>query len=133
MANTLTPTLPSIIKPIRKEKEYAAALAAVEKFFDKENAGKKLTKAEVDLMELLCILIEKYEDDHYAIPYPDPIAAIRFRMEQQGLRNADLATYMGSASRVSEVLSGKRKLTLDMVVNLHKGLAIPLESLLGVG
>jgi HTH-type transcriptional regulator / antitoxin HigA len=77
-------------------------------------------------------LISKYEDRNHEIPPPDPIEAIRFRMEQAGLHQKDLIPYIGAASRVSEVLHGKRKLTPDMIRGLHEGLSIPLASLLGV-
>ncbi len=84
-----------------------------------------------DRLELLAHLIEVYEKQHYPVPLPDPVEAIRFRMEQAGLAQRDLAPYLGGASRVSEVLGGRRPLTLKMIRALHEGLGIPAESLLG--
>jgi HTH-type transcriptional regulator/antitoxin HigA len=75
------------------------------------------------------LLISAYEEQHDPINLPDPIAAIQFRMEQHGLRQADLVSYIGNKSKVSEVLSGKRPLSLSMIRKLHKGLGIPLEVL----
>jgi HTH-type transcriptional regulator/antitoxin HigA len=75
-------------------------------------------------------LIEKYEDEHYPIEAPDPIEAIKFRMEQMDMNNQDLAEVIGYKSRVSEIFNRKRKLTLNMIRNLHKKLKIPYESLM---
>jgi transcriptional regulator with XRE-family HTH domain len=76
-------------------------------------------------------LIQAYEDQHYPIAKPDPVEAIRFRMDQQDLKPADLVPFLGSKSKVSEVLNGKRSLSMTMVRKLHQGLGIPAESLLG--
>lgn len=84
-------------------------------------------------MEVLTTLIEAYENKRYPVSPPDPIEAIRFRMEQQGLSPADLQPYIGASGRVSEVLNGKRPLSLRMVKRLHEGLRIPYESLLAGG
>ena len=81
-------------------------------------------------MEVLVTLIEAYEEKHYPIAPPDPIEAIKFRMEQQGLTKRDLEAYIGPSGRVSEVLSGKRKLSLRMIKRLHDGLKIPYDSLM---
>jgi len=83
-----------------------------------------------DGMELLSVLIEKYEDEHYPIAPPDPIEAIKFRMEQAGLTKKALIPYLGSRSRVSEILSGKRELTLGMIRALNAHLGIPAEVLI---
>ena len=83
-----------------------------------------------DELDLLCTLVESYEMAHYPIAPPDPIDAILFRMEQMGMTKTDMAKYLGSQSRVSEVLGRKRKLTLKMVKSLYKGLKIPAEILL---
>ena len=80
-------------------------------------------------LEILAILIEKYEDEHYPIEAPDPIAAIKFRMEQLGYKQKDLETIIGYKGRVTEILSKKRKLTLEMIRKLHEKLNIPLELL----
>jgi len=86
---------------------------------------------EADQMEILVTLIEAYENKHYPITPPNPIEAIKFRMEQQGLKPKDLEVYIGSSGRVSEVLNCKRPLSLRMIKRLHAGLNIPYESLLG--
>ncbi len=85
---------------------------------------------EDDDAELLGILIEKYEDEYYPIEAPDPIEAIRFRMEQMNMDNQDLAKVLGYKSRVSEIFNRKRKLSLKMIRNLHEKLKIPYESLI---
>lgn len=113
------------IKLIKTQKDYQAALRQFDKVFD----AKKGTK-EADQAELLAILIEKYEDERYPIEAPDPIEAIKFRMEQLDLNRSDLASVLGYKSRVTEVLSGKRKLSLQMIRNLHDHLKIPYEALM---
>ena len=85
---------------------------------------------EAEEMEILVALVEAYENKHYPISPADPIEAIKFRMEQQGLTPRDLETYIGSSGRVSEVLNRKRALSLRMIKRLHEGLRIPYESLL---
>lgn len=85
--------------------------------------------AEGEEVELLSLLIEKYEQEHHRMEAPDPIEAIKFRMEQMNLRQADIAPLFGGKTRVSEVLSGKRALTLKMIILLNRYLGIPLESL----
>ena len=119
-------TRPSItIKPIRSEKDLRAAFKRLDVIFQAP-AG----TPEADEMEVLVTLIEAYENKHYPISPPDPVEAIKFRMEQQGLSPADLQPYIGASGRVSEVLSRKRPLSLRMVKRLHEGLNIPYESLL---
>ena len=110
---------------IRTTDEYKAALARAEQLMEAE-AG----TAQGDELEHLAMVNEAYEDKHHPIELPDPIAAIQFRMEQEGLTNKDLAPYIGSSGKVSEVLSGKRDLTLSMIRALHKHLAIPAEVLI---
>jgi HTH-type transcriptional regulator / antitoxin HigA len=112
-------------KVIKTEEEYNQALKRLEKIFDAS-----VDTAEGDEAELLTILIEKYEDEHYPIEAPDPIEAIKFRMEQLNMTNNDLAEVIGYKSRVSELFSRKRKLTLKMIKNLHEKLKIPYESLM---
>jgi HTH-type transcriptional regulator/antitoxin HigA len=111
-------------KVIKTEAEYHAALARFEELLDMDESER-----DEDEIELLSILIEKYEDIHYPIEPPDPVDAIKFRMEQADLKPKDLIPYIGSRSKVSEVLSGKRELTLKMIRALHQWLGIPLESL----
>ena len=113
------------IKAIKTEEDYHEALKRLEDIFHVPADTKEGDEAEV-----LTILIEKYEDEHYPIEAPDPIEAIKFRMEQMGLKKKDLAEIIGYKSRVSEVLSRKRKLTLKMIRNLHDKLNIPYESLI---
>ena len=81
-------------------------------------------------LELLAVLVEKYEEEHYPIEYPDPVEAIKFRMEQEGLEPKDMIKYLGSQSKVSEVLNYKRSLSLAMIRELNQGLDIPAEVLL---
>ena len=112
------------MKIIKSEKEYRQALQRLEVIFD----AKKNT-AQGDELELLSLLIEQYEKKKYLIAFPDPIAAIQFRMEQMGYKQKDLAEIIGLKSRVSEILNRKRKLTLDMIRKLHLAMGIPTEVL----
>lgn len=111
---------------IKTEREHQAVLKRIERLMDAKPGTPK-----GDELELLATLVELYEEEHIPIPPPDPVEAIRFRMEQLGLKPADLVPYFGTRSRVSEVLKGRRPLTLKMIRNLHNGLGIPAESLLG--
>jgi HTH-type transcriptional regulator/antitoxin HigA len=113
------------IKVIKTEEEYNQALLRLETIF---NAP--ADTPEGDEAELLGILVEKYEDKHYPIEAPDPIEAIRFRMEQMNMDNQDLAKILGYKSRVSEIFNRKRKLSLKMIRNLHNKLKIPYDSLI---
>ena len=110
---------------IKSEEDYYQALKRLEIIFDAP-----ADTPEGDEAELLGILIEKFEDVHYPVEAPDPIEAIKFRMEQMNLDNHDLADVIGYRSRVSEIFNHKRKLTLKMIVNLHEKLKIPYESLI---
>ncbi|MBI4489705.1 MAG: helix-turn-helix domain-containing protein [Deltaproteobacteria bacterium] len=113
------------IKPIKTERDYRKALKQIEKLWDaKPNTPKG------DLLEVIVTLVEAYEQKHYRIEPPDAVEAIKFRMEQLGLKQSDLAKYLGGRSRVSEILNRKRKLTVDMMRSLRKHLAVPAESLL---
>ena len=114
------------IHPIHTEKDYNIALKRVESLMDA-----KVGTREFDELEILSTLVESYEAKHYHIDAPDPIEAIKFRMEQEGLIQKDLVAIFGNKSRVSEVLNKKRKLTLEMIRNLHNTLNIPFENLLG--
>lgn len=113
------------IRPIHNEKEHRAALERLESLMDAEPGTE-----EGDELKVLAALIEVYEEKHYPVEPPDPIEAIRFRMDQQGLTRRDLEPYIRSSGRVSEVLNRKRPLTLPMIRRLHEGLGIPLESLI---
>ena len=112
------------IFPIRNEKDYQKALDRLEDIFD----VKKGTE-EGDELEILSILIDRYENENFPIGMPDPIEAIKFRMEQMGMNQKDLAEVVGFKSRVSEILNKKRKLTLDMIRKLNTNLHIPTEVL----
>ncbi len=113
------------IKVIKNENDYQKALERLEVIFDAP-----IDSPEGDEAEILSILIEKYEDEHYPIGPPDPIEAIKFRMEQMDMKKSDLAKVIGYKSRVSEILSKKRKLSLQMIRKLHDTLKIPYESLI---
>lgn len=113
---------------IKTEADYEEALARIDALMDADpdsgsDEGKEL--------ELLAMLVEQYEDVHYPTDLPSPVEAIKFRMEQAGLKQADLVPYIGSKSKVSEVLNGKRPLSINMIRKLHKGLGIPADVLLG--
>jgi HTH-type transcriptional regulator/antitoxin HigA len=114
------------IRPIKTAADHAAALSEVERLWDAA-AG----TPQGDRFEVLSTLIDAYEREHFPIATPSPIAAIRFRMEQQGLQPGDLVAAIGHRGRVSEVLSGKRPLTLAMIQKLHATLGIPAEALIG--
>ena len=113
------------IKPIRSQEDLTAAFARVEQLW-----GADIGSSEGDELEVLAMLIEKYEDEQLPMPPSDPIEAIKFRMDQQGLTPRDLEPFIGTSGRVSEVLNRKRKLSLSMIKRLHDGLRIPYESLL---
>ena len=113
------------IKAIKTEEDYNQALRRLEEIFHAP-----INSKEGDEAEILSILIEKYEDEYYPIEAPDPIEAIKFRMEQMGMSKKELAKVLGYSSRVSEIFSRKRKLTLKMIRNLHEKLNIPYESLI---
>lgn len=115
------------IKLIKDEADHQLALSRLMSLIDidpKENT------ADHDELELLSLLIEKYEEKAFPIARPDPIDAIRFRMDQQGLIKKDLIPYIGSAPKVTEVLNGTRNLSLNMIRKLSEGLAIPAEILI---
>ena len=107
---------------IKTQAQYEATLARIEKIFDARPGT-----AKGDELELLLLVVETYEDKTYPIDLPDPIEALRFRMEQEGLKPKDLILYIGSKSKVSEVLSGQRPLSLTMIRKLVTGLHLPAE------
>lgn len=111
-------------KVIKTEKQYKKAISRLELIFDATRNSK-----EGDELELLSLLIDNYEQEKAPIDFPDPIEAIKFRMEQLGYKQKDLADALGLKSRVSEILSKKRKLTLDMIRKLNEELGIPTEVL----
>jgi HTH-type transcriptional regulator/antitoxin HigA len=113
------------VKPVKTKKDYTLAMQSLERIFDAKPGTRK-----GDELEVLGILIEKYENEHYPIDFPDPIDAIKFRMEQLGYSQNDLAEVVGLKSRASEILNKKRKLTLEMIRKLHSQLNIPTQVLI---
>lgn len=113
------------IKPIRTKKDYEATLKAIERLMDAKRGT-----PEGDRLDVLVTLVEAYEARHFPMDLPDPVAAIKFVMEQRGLTPKDLVPFIGQPNRVYEVLSYKRPLTMAMAWRLHQGLGIPAESLI---
>ena len=113
------------IKPIKTENDYNQALQRLEIIFDA-----KVGSPEGDELEVLGILIDKYENEKFPISLPDPIEAIKFRMEQMGYNQNDLANIVGLKSRASEILNRKRKLSLEMIRQLQERLHIPTDVLI---
>jgi HTH-type transcriptional regulator/antitoxin HigA len=113
------------LKPIKNDRELNRALERIDDLW-----GAKAGTPKSDELEILMLLVEKYEEEHFAIPASDPIEAIKFLMEQNDLSRKDLEPYIGGSGRVSEVLNKKRNLTLPMIKKLHKGLKIPYECLI---
>lgn len=113
------------IKPVRTKKDYEQALARLEVIFDSKKGTDK-----GDELEILGMLIENYENEKFPIGFPDPVEAIKFRMEQLGYNQTDLANVVGLKSRASEILNRKRKLSLEMIRQIHDKLNIPTEVLI---
>lgn len=114
-----------MIKPIRDENDLNATLERISELW-----GAAIGTPQGDELEILTILVQRYEDAHHAIPPSDPIKAIKFMMAQKGLQQKDLVPFIGSPSKISEVLNHKRPLSMAMVKRLHNGLAIPYDCLL---
>lgn len=113
------------LRPIKTKKDYEQALERLDQIFDAKKGS-----PEGDELEILGILIDNYENTHFPIGFPDPIEAIKFRMEQLGYNQTDLAEVVGLKSRASEILNKKRKLSLDMIRQLHSRLNIPTDVLI---
>jgi HTH-type transcriptional regulator/antitoxin HigA len=113
------------LRPIRSEADYRAALSDVERLW-----GSRTGTLEGDRLDILATLIDAYEEQRDPVDPPDPIDAIRFRMEQQGLTRRDLQRLIGTRTRVADILSRRRSLTLAMVRRLHEQLGIPAEVLI---
>lgn len=113
------------LKLIKTEKQYNKALAEIDKLIDCKHGSK-----EEDRLVVLSLLVEAYESEHYPIEPPDPIEAIKFRMEQMGLTQDDLGKLLGSKTRANEILRGKRKLTLPVMRVLHSKLGVDAGTLL---
>jgi HTH-type transcriptional regulator/antitoxin HigA len=116
-----------MIRPLRTEREYEAALDEIERYFEREP---KRGTPEADRFDLLALVIEDYENKHWPIDPPDPVEAIRFRMETGGLSQADLGRLLGSRQRASDILKRRRPLTLPMIWKLHREWGIPAEALI---
>lgn len=115
------------IKPIKTVTDYEDALSEIDRLWGAESSTPK-----GDKLDILITLLEAYERDHYPISPPDPVEAIKFRMDQLGLSRKDLEGYLGSRGRVSEILNHKRDLSITMIRQLHAHLDIPLESLVSI-
>ena len=113
------------IKPIKTKKDYEQALARLEVIFEAKKGTPK-----GDELELLGMLVDNYENEKFPIGFPDPVEAIKFRMEQLGYTQTDLAKVVGLKSRASEILNRKRKLSLEMIRQIHNSLNIPTEVLI---
>ncbi len=113
------------MKPIRTEADYEAALKGVEALW-----GAAIDTPDGDRLDVLATLIDVYEDKHYAMDPPDPIEAIKFRMEQQGMTRKDLETIIGTRTRIAEVLNRKRSLSIGMIRRLHDQMGISAEILI---
>ena len=113
------------IKPIKTQKDYKQALARIEILFDAKKGS-----AEGDELEILGMLVDNYENENFPVGFPDPVEAIKFRMEQLGYNQSDLANVVGLKSRASEILNRKRKLSLEMIRQIHDKLNIPTEVLI---
>ena len=116
-----------VIRPLRNEREYEAALDEIEQYFENEPRS---GTAKADRFDLLALVIEDYEKKHWPIDAPDPVEAIRFRMESGGLSQADLGRLLGSRQRASDILRRRRPLTLSMIRRLHREWDIPAEALI---
>jgi len=113
------------IKPIKTKKDYEQALARLEVIFEAKKGTPK-----GDELELLGMLVDNYENEKFPIGFPDPVEAIKFRMEQLGYTQTDFAKVVGLKSRASEILNRKRKLSLEMIRQIHDSLNIPTEVLI---
>lgn len=116
-----------MLRPIKNEQQHEDALERVYTLMQKDI---KPDSKESDDLEILSILIKEYEDKYYPIPHPNPLEAIKFRLEQMNMSEADLSEILGARSRKSEILSGKRKLSLSMIRRLTEKLNIPAEVLI---
>ena len=114
------------IRPIKTNEDYEMALSRLSELMDASRGT-----PQGDELDILATLVDAYESQRFPIETPDPVAAILFRMEQMGYKRRDLEPFIGTRARVSEVLNGKRRLSIRQIKRLHSGLNIPLESLIG--
>ena len=117
--------LPMNLRPIKTEDDYKAALTEIERLFEALPET-----ADGDRLDILTMLVESYEEQHHAIPPPDPVAALEYYLESRGLTRRDLEPYLGSRARVAEVLNRRRALTIEMIRRLHQGLGISADILI---
>ena len=113
------------LRTLKTEADYKEALTEIDKVFDAEP-----NTPEADRLDILALLVEAYKEQHYPIPAPDPVAALKYYMESRGLTRRDLEPYLGSRARVAEVLNRKRGLSIDMIRRLHQGLGISADILI---
>jgi HTH-type transcriptional regulator/antitoxin HigA len=113
------------MRTLKTEADYKEALAEIDIIFDAE-----LNTSDGDRLDILALLVEAYEEQHYPIPAPDPVAALEYHMDSRGLTRRDLEPYLGSRARVAEVLNRKRGLSIDMIRRLHQGLGISADILI---
>ncbi|MBC8172994.1 MAG: transcriptional regulator [Chitinophagales bacterium] len=116
-----------MLKPVKTEKQYESALAKIYKLLQK---GSARSAAETDELDILSILVKEYENKHYPVPPPHPIEAIKFRLEQLGMKQSELNSIFGNRSRKADILNGKRKLSIRMIRLLHEKLNISAETLI---
>lgn len=116
-----------MLKPIKNNKQYEESLSRIYALLQK---NVKANSTESDELEVLSILVKQYEQEHYPVPKPKPLEAIKFRLEQMGMSEAELSEILGHRSRKSEILSGKRKLNLSMIRKLSERLHIPAAVLI---
>ena len=116
------------IAPIKTRRDYRNALKRIEGLMNAKRGS-----AEGDRLDVLVTLVEAWERQHYPLGFPDPIEAIKYHMDQNGLQPRDLIPFIGSRNRVHEVLNRRRSLTLNMIRRLHEGLGIPADSLIKAG
>jgi len=113
------------VRPIRNEEDYRAALAEIDHVIDAPDGS-----PEAELLEVLSVLVGAYEDEHYPIKSPHPIAFLEFVMEQRGLTRKDLEPYIGTRARVNEIMNRQRRLSIEMIRRLSQGLDLPADVLL---
>jgi len=113
------------LRTLKTEADYREALAEIESVFNAE-----ANTPEADRLDVLAMLVEAYEEEHYPIPAPDPVAALEYYMDSRGLTRRDLEPYLGSRARVAEILNRKRGLSIEMIRRLHQGLGISADILI---
>lgn len=116
------------ITPIKSQRDYRRVLREIEGLM-----GARRNSRDGDRLDVLVTLVEAWERKHYRLDLPDPVEAIRYHMEQNGLQPRDLIPFIGGRNRVHEVLNRRRELTINMIRRLHEGLGIPAESLIKIG